>query len=49
MEWSKTMFILSDIVDVKFPQIASSDIWLENTISIRVLEWPVILVGCKVK
>ena len=31
----------SDTVDVKFPQKASFDTWLENILSIRVLEWQV--------
>ena len=33
----------SSIVNAKSPQIAFLDIWLENILSIRVLEWPVIL------
>ena len=37
------------MVAVKLPGIMSGSIAFENTLSIRVLEWLVILVGCKVK
>ena len=37
------------MVAVKLPDIASASITFENKCSIRVLEWPVILVGCKIK
>ena len=33
----------------KLPDIMSGSITFENTLSIRVLEWLVILVGCKIK
>ena len=36
------------MVTVKLPDIMS-DIIYENTLSTRVLEWLVILVGCKIK
>ena len=36
------------MVAVKLPDIMSGSIF-ENALSIRVLEWPVILVGCKIK
>ena len=38
----------SVIVDVKFPQIVYFDMWLGNMLSIRVLQWPVTLVGCNI-
>ena len=34
---------------VKLPDIMSGSITFENILSIRVLEWLVILVGCKIK
>ena len=34
---------------VKLPDIMSGSIKFENILSIRVLEWLVILVGCKIK
>ena len=34
---------------VKLPNIMSGSIIFENILSIRVLEWSVILVGCKIK
>ena len=34
---------------VKLPNIMSGSITLGNILSIRVLEWLVILVGCKIK
>ena len=34
---------------VKLPDIMSGSIIFENILSIRVLEWLVILVGCKIK
>ena len=34
---------------VKLPDIISGSITFENILSIRVLEWLVILVGCKIK
>ena len=37
------------MVAVKSPNIMSGSITFENILSIRVLEWLVILVGCKIK
>ena len=37
------------MVVVKLPDIMSESITFENILSIRVLEWLVILVGCKIK
>ena len=37
------------MVAVKLPDIMSGSIIFENALSIRVLEWPVILFGCKIK
>ena len=37
------------MVAVKLPYIMSGSITFENILSIRLLEWLVILVGCKVK
>ena len=37
------------MVAVKLPDIMSGSITFEKTLSIRVLEWLVILVGCKIK
>ena len=37
------------MVAVKLPDIMSESIALENILSIRVLEWLIILVGCKIK
>ena len=37
------------MVAVKLPDIMAESIKLENILPIRVLEWPVILVGCKIK
>ena len=37
------------MVAVKLPDIMPGSITLENILSIRVLEWLVILVGCKIK
>ena len=37
------------MVAVKLPDILSGSITFENTLSIGVLEWLVILVGCKIK
>ena len=37
------------MVAVKLPDIMSGSITLENILSIRVLGWLVILVGCKIK
>ena len=37
------------MVAVKLPDILSGSITFENKLSIRVLEWLVILVGCKIK
>ena len=37
------------MVAVKLPNIMSRSITFENLLSIRVLEWLVILVGCKTK
>ena len=39
----------SEIVAVKLPVIMSGSIILENILSVRVLDWLVILVGCKIK
>ena len=37
----------SEMVAVKLPNIMSGSITFENILSVRVLEWLVILVGCK--
>ena len=37
------------MVAVKLPDITSGSITFENILSIRELEWLVILVGCKIK
>ena len=37
------------MVAVKLPDIMSRSITFENILSIRVLEWLLILVGCKIK
>ena len=37
------------MVPVKLPYFMSLSIMFENMLSIRVLEWLVILVGCKIK
>ena len=37
------------MVEVKLPDIMSGALMFENVLSIRVLEWLVILVGCKIK
>ena len=37
------------MVPVKLPYFLSASIMIENMLSIRVLEWLVILVGCKIK
>ena len=37
------------MVTVKLPDIMSRSITFENILSIRVLEWLVNLVGCKIK
>ena len=34
---------------VKLPNIKSGPVTFENILSVRVLEWQVILVGCKIK
>ena len=39
----------TEMVAVKLPDIMSGSITFENVLSIRVLEWLVILVGCKIK
>ena len=39
----------SEIVAIKLADIVSGSITFENTLSIRVLEWLVILVGYKIK
>ena len=39
----------SEIVAVKLPDIMSRSITFENVLSVRVLEWLVIMVGCKIK
>ena len=38
-----------EIVAVKLPDLMSGSIKFKNILSIRVLEWLVILVGCKIK
>ena len=38
----------SEIVAVKWPDVMPGSIKFENILSIRVLEWLVILVGCKI-
>ena len=37
------------MVAFKLPDIMSGSISFENILSIRVLEWLVVLVGCKIK
>ena len=37
------------MVAVKLPDIMSGSITFENILPIRVLEWLVILIGCKIK
>ena len=37
------------MVAVKLPDIMSGSITFENILSIRVLEWIVIVVGCKIE
>ena len=37
------------MVAVKLPDIMSGSITFENTLSLKVLEWLVILAGCKIK
>ena len=37
------------MVEVKLPDIMSGSITFQNMLSLRVLEWLVILVGCKTK
>ena len=37
------------MVALKLPDIVPGSIMFENILSIRVLEWLVILVGCKIK
>ena len=39
----------SEIVAVKYPDIMSRSLTFENRFSIRILEWLVIMVGCKIK
>ena len=39
----------SELVAVKLPDTMFRSITFENILSIRVLEWLVILVGCKIK
>ena len=39
----------SEMVAVKLPDIMPGSITFENILSIQVLEWLVILVGCKIK
>ena len=38
----------SEMVAVKLPNITSGSIAFENILSVRVLEWLVILGGCKI-
>ena len=40
---------LSEIAPVKLPDTMSGSITFENILFIRVLEWLVTLVGCKIK
>ena len=40
---------LSDMVTVKLSDIISGSITFENVLYIRVLEWVIILFGCKIK
>ena len=37
------------MVAVKLPDIMSGSITFENVLSIKVFEWLIILVGCKIK
>ena len=37
------------MVAVKLPDIMSGSVTFENTLSMTVLEWLVILIGCKIK
>ena len=37
------------MVAFKLPDVMSESITFENILSIRVLQWQVILVGCKIK
>ena len=37
------------MVTVKLPDIMSGSVAFQNILSIRVLEWLVLLVGCKIK
>ena len=37
------------MVAVKLPDVMSGSIIFENILSIRVLKWLVVLVGCKIK
>ena len=39
----------SEMAAIKLPDIMSGSRTFENILSIRVLEWLVILVGCKIK
>ena len=39
----------SEMVAVKLPDIMSGLLTFENILSIRVVEWLVILAGCKIK
>ena len=39
----------SELLAVKLPYIMFGSIMFKNILSIRVLEWLVILVGCKIK
>ena len=39
----------SEIVVIKLSNIMSGSITFENILSIRVFEWLVILIGCKIK
>ena len=41
--------IWSEMAAVKLPDIMSGSITLENILFIRVFEWLLILVGCKIK
>ena len=36
-------------MEIKLPNIVSGSITFESTLSVSVLEWLVILVGCKIK
>ena len=39
---------MSEIVDVRLPESASIAIIFEKILSVRVSEWSVVIVGCKI-